>query len=234
MTAVAEAYRAAAEAQREAELAERAAVHDLAEPDAAAVITAREKSRIAGLRADAARTRQAETDAAERLASLEALGADIDEVAAAAAGEGTDQLAGLLVTVAEAAETVRTAARQHNVQVAALAARATDLRTEQTDQDGPRPSSGYVSHIQRGQIRHRGTEVRSVPATEVARAIEAAADGDMATAAALVTTVREHQPRKMNHTYMIITSGELIHSHGDPGGELLDRLIDGQISEIEA
>ena len=231
MTAVAEAYQAAAEARRKAELAEYTAVHDLAEPDAAAVTTAREQARIAQLRAEAAHTRQAETERAERLTALEALGADIDQVATAAAG---DELAGLLATVASAAEAVRVAARQHNVQVAALAARATDLRTEQTDQDGPRPSSGYVSHIQRGQIRHRGTEVRSVPATEVARAIEAAADGDMATAAALVTTVREHQPRKMNHTYMIITSGELIHSHGDPGGELLDRLIDGQISEIEA
>jgi hypothetical protein len=230
MSAVAEAYQAAAEARRKAELAEYAAVHDLAEPDAAAVTTAREQARIAQLRAEAAHTRQAQAEASARLAALEALGADVDELAGAAAG---DELVALLATVASAAEAVRTAARQHNVQVAALAARATDLRTEQTDQDGPRPSSGYVSHIQRGQIRHRGTEVRSVPGAEVARAIAAAADADMTTAAALITAVKEHQPRKMDHTYMIITSGELIHSHGDPGGELLERLIDGQISEIE-
>jgi hypothetical protein len=109
---------------------------------------------------------------------------------------------------------------------------AADLQTEPHGADGPRASSVYVLHHQGGTIRHRNTEVRLITSTEAARALDAAISGDVAGAVALVSTVRQHQPRQMDHTYEIIRTGETFDRHGDPDRELIDRLIDGQIREV--
>jgi hypothetical protein len=233
MTDLAAAETAAAEAEHQADEAERAAIHGVAEPDAAAVITAREKARLAQLRADAARGRQAQARANERLTALAVLGESIDQLATAAAGQGSEQLAGLLAAVASAAEAVRVAAREHNDQVADLVKRAADLQTEPHGPDGPRESSAYVAAGQDGMIRHRRTEVRLITATEADRAIGAAADGDMATAVALVSAVRQHQQRRQDHVYEIIMTGEKFDRHGDPDRWLLDRLVAGTVREVE-
>jgi hypothetical protein len=145
MTDVAAAEAAAAEAGHQADEAERAAVEGLAEPDVEAVAAAREKFRLARLLAGAARTRRAKAEAAARLAGLEALGADIDQLATAAEGTASAIRSAQLEAIAATARDFRASCQAHDAAVRALARWASSLKlVEIVGGHGPHAENAHV------------------------------------------------------------------------------------------
>ena len=144
--AVAEAEAEARDAERAAAELERAA---LADPgaDPAEVVTQREKSRFALLRASLVARRAKRSEQAARILALDEVGADVDALAAAA---GPDQaMAESARRLAQAATELRDLAADHDRQVGELVQRARDLAVEA-------PGAGRAPRQQRPRGRQRG------------------------------------------------------------------------------
>ena len=191
-------------------------------------VVARERERLTAERETAAEARAAQEAAERRLADLEAVGIDVDALAAAAQSTA-GSLALAAGQLAAAAKAFRTTAAEHDAAVAALMGRARELNTEPAAPGGPRPSSGYVA-LARDGIRNRTTELALIGAGRVDAALQMAVAGDPARAAAAVVAVRHVTTHRADRYYR--GSGGAIFGESGPAGHLAKQCEAGLLHQL--
>jgi hypothetical protein len=146
----------------------------------------RDRWRYADLAAQGAQAKAEQERTQARLEGLAAVGAEVDQVAAAEPGKA---LQAALAEVAAACAKVRALADGHDVTVAALVAAATDLQVEPKAPGGPRATSAHVA-VEGRSVMHKGTMLAPVR-ERVEQALQHAVAGDVERAAHLARPVVE-------------------------------------------
>lgn len=168
------------------------------------------RSRHADLAAQAAKAQAEQDRQAARAKSLDALGTEIDKVAA----EGGSPIAAALRDVADAASRVRAAAAAHDLEVAELAETATALGCRQPAPGGPRDADGQIAVFLDGKVQHGETLLS--PAARLDKALAHALEGDAVSAVAELL-VCKHVPRPQRATMYLRGRGGLITPiYGEP------------------
>lgn len=162
-------------------------------PTGAQVIAAKHEAELATRRVDVAQERLARAREEARVAGLQEVGADIDQVATDATTPDAEQVASLR-QLAESAAAVRARAGAHDQRVTELYARASDLYGGKDDpvhrsgQAGP-----WAPHMPPLGVRHGDVEVHVIGGSADA-AISAAVRGDVDGALSLLSGVRDCTP----------------------------------------
>ena len=182
--------KAEAEAAEAAQRAAQLEVEALGDPgvDHGAVVAAKEASRFARMRAALVARRAERARQAGRLLALEAVGADLDDVAAGSAPDVTAAATAL----AEASRLLRRTCQAHDAAVQSLITRAETLGAEDPTPDGqPRASSAHLMiSPDRKEIRHGATAVRLI-GDHAQAAVAKASEGDVDGAVAVVAAVHQ-------------------------------------------
>jgi hypothetical protein len=223
-------------AQRLAEL-EHQVLHEPPDrrPAAAAVVEQAHLAEFARKRVQIVEERAHRASAAQRLADLGEVGEKVDDLAAEAQGPAAAIRAAQLQAICATAQDFKAGCEAHDATVRALTRWASSLKlVNVVGGHGPHPENGNVEVTgppPTGGIAHGLTTVATI-ARLADRALDAALAGKVDDALALVAPVRQHQPRKMDHTYEVIASGQQFSQHGDPDRAVAERLIAGTIAEV--
>ncbi|WP_042400357.1 hypothetical protein [Streptacidiphilus carbonis] len=146
----------------------------------------RDRWRHADLAAQGAQARAESERVRARLEALTAVGAEVENTAAAEPGQALREA---LAEVARVCARVRALADGHDATVAALVAAAVDLQVEAKAPAGPRATSGHVA-VEGRAIVHKA--VKLVPVRDlVEQALQHAVTGDVERAAGMARPVVE-------------------------------------------
>jgi hypothetical protein len=225
-----DAEKAAAKARRDVDQAEADILTGKRSVTADALHKLTDRWRHADLTATAAR-RQAEQDGHEaRLEGLEAIGAEVDRLAASPQPEG---LADALRDIADACARVRSVANAHDADVADLVAAATALRVEPAAPAGPRKTSSFVALKGRDSISHKAVTVSPVGA-RIGAAIGHAVSGDLDRALAEVWAVTVISESKRPLHLLRNQSGTLFPYGSELNSGMLSQIRSGALTELSA
>jgi hypothetical protein len=197
---------------------------------AAALHKITDAARHASLSAQAARQQADQDRAKARREGLEAVGAEVDKLAADDYPPG---LADAFADIADACSRARAIAAAYDADVAELTAAAKRLDAERPAPEGPRRTSAYVALTGTGIIR-RSRAVSPV-GNRISTAVTHAVAGNAERALAEVRTVRETAPAKRpDHILRQGSNGLLFTVHGDLTQLHLNKLRNGQMTELSA
>lgn len=146
----------------------------------------RDRWRHADLAAQGAQAKAEQERTQARLDGLNAVGAEVDQVAAAEPGKAMQEA---LAQVAQACQKVRALADGHDATIVALVAAARDLQVEPKAPGGPRATSGHVA-VDGQWVAHKAT-VLVLVRERVEQALQHAVAGDVERAAHMARPVIE-------------------------------------------
>lgn len=197
-------------------------------PDIAVVTAAAAQSELSARRVDVVRKRVEASKAAARLAALEQVGTEIDQLAAEASS--ATGIPGAVNAIAVACAQLRAACQEHDDRVRMLHDRAAVLVSE-PGRPGPRASSAYVVRAGNGAVRHRGTLVQAT-GDGVRRAIELACAGDVPGALTEVSPVVDKTPPAPSAYYRDVLDGVVTPSYGPPYRALEEMIRSGRMVQM--
>lgn len=154
----------------------------------------RDRWRHADLTAQGARQRAEQDRAAARLAGLEQIGEEVDNLVTS---DETAALTEVLREAAAACTRFRDLAAAHDAAVMELVAAATDLKAEPAAPNGPRATSAHVT-VSGQSIIHKRTRVSMLG--DCAALLAKAVEGDLDAAIAAIRVVAlVHQPKRPDY-----------------------------------
>lgn len=212
--ALAEAEADAAE-QRAAKMADSAIEGGKGAPAASAVVEAHATAEIIRQRAGRIRDKADRAAAANRLLSLAAVGADVEQIHADAAQPDAGMVAAL-TAITNGYATLRQLADAHNARVRAAVDRARELSAEPAAPSGPRASSAHVTvHTGQRTIQSGSAVVRQVDKSTIDDAVELAVKGDADAAVRRLSAARTVAP-PLRHDHYVVGANGGINGHDDP------------------
>jgi hypothetical protein len=231
MTAsVEDAHKTETDARRSVDQAEDDILAGKRSVTAAALHKITDAARHAALSAEAARQRAEQDRANARLEGLEAVAAEVVNLAASEYPPG---LAEAFADIADACARAQSIASAHDADIAELTAAAKRLGAEHAAPGGPRKTSAFLALTGNG-ITLKDKTVSPVGG-RIGAAITHAIRGDAERAAAEVRTVRETVPAKRpGHVLRQVSNGLLFPVHGDLNQFQLAKLRKGEMTELSA